>query len=216
MLKFALPTGRSMNDCLEVLEKSGLPSSNLKMAGRNLVIHDGIFSYLLSKPSDIPMLVCQGSADLALVGNDVIEEADLDTTDLLDTGKGRCFMAIAGPLELAERFNGHKSELMGLRIATKYLATAQKIFASKGIQVRLLHLHGSVELAPALGFADCILDIVQTGTTLKANGLHVIEKVANVSLHLIANRGALQVRWEELSHVVNSISKYTALNQEDV
>lgn len=208
MLTLALPTGRVQSDCLEILAGAGLPTERLRNAGRNLVIREEKFQYLLSKPSDIPMLVCQGAADLALAGSDVTEEAGLELAELLDTGRGRCFMAIAGPKELAERFRQHESELMGLRIATKYLNTAERAFASRGVQVRLLHLHGSVELAPALGLSDCILDIVQTGGTLVANGLEIIEKTADVSLRLIGNPGALQLRWEDLSDVVLALRAF--------
>ena len=208
MLTFALPTGRVLGDCIEILEGSGLPTERLRNAGRNLVIQEETFQYLLSKPSDIPTLVSQGAADLALAGSDVITETGVALAELLDTKKGLCYMAIAGPKELAERFRRHESELMGLRIATKYLNTAEKTFAARGVQVRLLHLHGSVELAPALGLSDCILDIVQTGSTLAANGLEVIERTADVSLRLIGNPGALQLRWEELSDVVSALRSF--------
>ena len=205
----ALPTGRSLETCMDIIRGAGLPCSKLESAGRNLVIDDSGYRYLLGKPSDIPTLVSQGVAELALVGNDVIEESDSEITELHDTGLGVCYMAIAGPPEIADRFNGHASELMGLKVATKYQKTARRTFASWGVQIRILYLNGSVELAPALGLADCIFDIVQTGGTLAANGLVVIKRTADVSLRLIANRGALQLRWGNLRGTVDAMKNFT-------
>ena len=203
----ALPTGRSLDTCINIIKGAGLPASQLETAGRNLVIDDSGYRYLLGKPSDIPTLVSQGVADLALVGNDVTDESDSEITELHDTGLGVCYMAIAGPPETAKRFDGHASELMGLRVATKYQKTARRTFASWGVQIRILYLNGSVELAPALGLSDCIFDIVQTGGTLAANGLVVIKRTADVSLRLIANRGALQLRWGTLKQTVEAMKR---------
>lgn len=207
---FALPTGRSLDACAEILEGAGLPVERLRNAGRNLVIDEGGYRYLLGKPSDIPTLVSQGVAELGLVGNDVTDESDVELAELLDTGWGRCYMAIAGPSALAERFEGHASGLMGLRVASKYHKTARRTFASWGVQIRILYLNGSVELAPALGLADCIFDVVQTGGTLKANGLVVIKRTAEVSLRLVANPGALQLRWENLQETVDAMRRFVA------
>lgn len=208
MLTFALPTGRSLDDCIEIIEGAGLPSAKLKNAGRNLVIEEDNFRYLLTKPSDVPAMVYYGAADLALAGSDVIEESGIALAELLDTGRGRCFMAIAGPAHAAEKFNGHISRLMGLRVATKYVNIAEKTFASWGVQIKILKLNGSVELAPALKLSDCIFDIVQTGSTLRANGLQIIKETAPVSLRLVAGGGALQMRWGSMFGVVESIGGY--------
>ena len=126
-------------------------------------------------------------------------------TELLDTGLGRCFMAIAGPEEAAEKFAGHRSGLMGLKVATKYTRLAERTFAEWGVQIKLLKLNGSVEIAPALGLADCIFDVVQTGGTLRANGLSVIKKTLPVSLRLVAGTASVQTRWNSLFGVVESL-----------
>jgi ATP phosphoribosyltransferase len=203
-----MPTGRSFDDCLKIIEGAGLPSGRLKEAGRSLVIEDGYFRYLLAKPSDIPAMVHYGAADLALAGSDMIEEAGVPLTEVLDTGLGRCVMAVAGPADVAARFaDGHVSRLMGLRVATRYTRTAEKTFASWGVQIKILRLNGSVELAPALKLSDCIFDIVQTGKTLKANGLSVIKETAPVSLRLVAATGAAQMKWGSLFGVIKSIEK---------
>ncbi|MDR3354615.1 MAG: ATP phosphoribosyltransferase [Synergistaceae bacterium] len=211
----ALPTGRSFDSCVEIIQGAGLPVGRLKDAGRNLVIDEGEYRFLMGKPSDIPTLVSQGVADLALVGSDVTEESDADLTELLDTGRGRCYMAVAGPEELARRFSGHASSLMGLRVGTKYQRTARRTFAAWGVQIRTLYLNGSVELAPALGLADCIFDIVQTGGTLRANGLAVIKRTAEVSLRLVAGFGALQLRWGSLRSVVEAVEDFVSSGGEN-
>lgn len=208
MLTFAVPTGRLLGDVIELLEGAGLPVEKLKNAGRNLVIEECGFRYLLSKPADVPAMVYYGVADLALAGSDVIEEVEIALTELLDTGRGKCIMAVAGPEAMAEKFEGEISGLMGLKVATKYTRIAEKTFASWGVQIKLLKLNGSVELAPALGLSDCIFDIVQTGATLRANGLTVIKETAPVSLRLVASRGAVQMNWSSMSGVVESIDKY--------
>jgi ATP phosphoribosyltransferase len=185
-----------------------MPAKKLRDAGRNLVVDDGDYRYLLGKPSDIPTLVSQGLAELAFVGSDVTEESEVELAELIDTGRGRCFMAIAGPPAIAERFAGHASTLMGLRVASKYGRIARRTFESWGAHVKILRLNGSVELAPALGLADCIFDIVQTGSTLKANGLVVVKRTVEVSLRLVANPGALQLRWEALRGTVGAVRDF--------
>ncbi len=208
MLTFALPTGRSLESCIEILGGAGLPVEKLKNAGRNLVIEEGSFRYLLSKPSDVPAMVHYGAADLAITGNDVISESGISLIELFDTGRGKCVMAIAGPPAVAAKFSGSLCELMGLKVATKYTNVAERTFASWGVQIKILKLNGSVELAPALGLSDCIFDIVQTGSTLRANGLIVIKETEPVSLRFVAGAGAVQLRWHSIFGVVNSIENY--------
>jgi ATP phosphoribosyltransferase len=208
MLTFALPTGRSLDGCIELLEGAGLPVNGLKNAGRNLVIEEGNFRYLLAKPLDVPVMTYYGAADLALAGSDVIDESDIPLVELLDTGYSKCVMAIAGPQEAAGKFSGNICKLMGLRVATKYTHVAEKTFSSWGVQIKILKLNGSVELAPALGLSDCIFDIVQTGSTLRANGLVVIREVMPVSLRLIAGSGAVQTNWESMASTVESIKDF--------
>ena len=145
---------------------------------------------------DVPLYVNRGIADLALAGSDVLLERKSSVVEIGDTRKGQCRLAIAGPREVAKRFESHESSMTGLRIATKYPRVAEEYFRSRRIQVELLHLHGSIELAPRLGLADCIVDIVQTGSTLKANGLVILEEICPVSLRLVASRKSAHLRWE--------------------
>ena len=212
MLTFALPTGRSLQDAIELLGGAGLPVEKLKNPGRNLVFEEGDYKYILSKPTDVPAMVHYGVADLALAGSDVIKEEEIAVAELLDTGRARCVMAVAGPAEMAERFGGDVCRLMGLRVATKYTKTAKRTFESWGIHIKILKLNGSVEIGPALGLSDCIFDIVQTGNTLRANGLTVIKEAAPVSMRLIAGLGSMQMNWNKMSGVVESIRKYVEAN----
>jgi len=212
MITFALPTGRSLEDCINLIEKAGLPTNKLKNAGRNLVIEEQNFRYLLGKPTDIPIIAYNGAADLAFAGSDMIEEAGIQLAQLLDTKRNVCKMAIAGPIEAAEKFSGNITKIVGLRVATKYTNIAERTFNSWGVQLKLVKLNGSIELAPALGLADVIFDIVQTGTTLHANGLVVIKEIMPVSMRLVAGLGTVQTRWNEIRSTVDALK--TAVEQE--
>lgn len=205
MFTIALPTGRVMEDALELLRCAGLPVKNLQDCGRNLVIEEEDCRYVLAKPMDVPLYAHYGIADLALAGSDVLWESGASLVELADTGRGKCRLAIAGPEGLAERFLGHESEIMGLRIATKYPRIADAHFSARGILIEIVHLHGSIELAPRLGMSDCILDIVQTGGTLRANKLVVIDEIAPVSLRLVASRKSAQLKWERIHEIVERI-----------
>jgi ATP phosphoribosyltransferase len=208
MLTIALPTGRVFSDAVEMIAGAGLPCDGLASPGRKLVIEAGEFRYILAKPSDVPLYVSYGTADLAFAGGDVLLESAMPVVELLDTGAGRCSVVVAGPRSQAERFRGHASELMGLKVATKYPRIADGHFSARGVQVDIIHLHGSIELAPKLGLSDCILDIVQTGSTLRANSLEVLEHVCDGSLRLVASRKSTALRWKEVQSVMNKISSH--------
>lgn len=205
MITIALPTGRVLTEALDLLSKIDLPVTLLKDRGRRLVIEEGKYRYILAKPMDVPLYVDHGVADLALAGSDVMWESGASLVELLDTHKGKCRIAIAGPPELESRFIGHESELMWLKVATKYPRIADSHFSSRGVQIEIIHLHGSIELAPKLGLSDCIMDIVQTGSTLKANNLKVLENVAPVSLRLVASRKSSEFNWQDIAEIVSRI-----------
>ncbi len=205
MLTIALPTGRMLEICRKILKGFGLPCDGLEHRGRSLVVEEKETRYLLAKPMDLPAYVHYGIADIAFAGSDVIRERGGSLVEIADTGEGRCRLAVAGPVGLAERFMGHESGLMGLRIATKYPVITNDYFASRGVQPEIITLHGSIELAPLLGLSDCILDIVQTGNTLKANRLRVLEDVAPVSLRIVASRKSTQTKWEHFDRILSRI-----------
>ena len=205
MLTIALPTGRVLDEARDILEKTGLPVKKLKAIGRELIVEEDMVRYILAKPMDVPLYVDRGVADMGLVGSDVMWESGADLIELLDTGMGVCRLVVAGPPELKGRFGAHCSELMWLRVATKYPNIANTHFSRRGVQVEIVHLNGSIELAPKLGMTDCILDIVQTGTTLEANGLIPLETVGPVSLRLVASRKSASLRWDRIKPVIDSM-----------
>lgn len=205
MIKIAIPTGRIQKEAIEVLKRAGIPTKNLECASRELAIDEENFRFFLAKPMDVPLYVYYGTTDLALAGSDVLMEVSADLLELVDTGLGRCRMVVAGPRSLKARFEGNEKELMWLRVATKYPNIAERHFASKGVQVDIIKLHGSVELAPQLNIADCIVDITQTGTTLEANDLTILEEVCPVSLKLVARKHGSSSYWRECLNITESI-----------
>ncbi len=207
MLTIALPTGRVFSQAVDLIRGAGLPWKELSSPGRRLVMEEEGIRYILAKPSDVPLYVGYGTADLAFAGGDVLLESGMPLVELLDTEQGKCSVVVAGPRSVASRFLGHSSELMGIRVATKYPRIADRHFSSRGAQVDILHLHGSIELAPKLGLADCILDIVQTGNTLKANSLEILEEVCSVSLRLVGSRKSIAFRWPEVREIRRKISQ---------
>jgi ATP phosphoribosyltransferase len=198
MLTFALPKGRMLQTCLKLLEEMHMPCKKIEKRGRELVIEEEQVRYILVKPMDVPTYVHHGVADVAFAGSDVIWETGASLVEIADTKEGLCRLAIAGPKSLAERFMKHKSSLMGIKIATKYPRITKQYFSYRGIQPEIIPLKGSIELAPILGLSDGILDIVQTGETLRANGLHVLEEVAQVSLRIVANNKSIHEHWDKL------------------
>lgn len=206
MFTLCLPTGRVLEEAVEVLEELGIPTGNLRDRGRSLVIQEEGFRFLLAKPMDVPVYVHYGIADIALAGSDVIWETGASLVELLDTGRGQCRIVLAGTRKVANLFLGHESQVMGLRIATKYPRIAEDFFSERGIQVEVVHLNGSIEMAPRLGLSDCIVDIVQTGSTLKANSLSVIAEIAPVSLKFVSSRKSLQLAWDEIDQILGKFS----------
>ncbi len=208
MLTIVLPTGRVMKDAIDVMDKTGIPVQKIKNKGRKLIVEDGHYRFIFAKPMDVPLHISHGTADLGFVGSDVMKELEVPLIELADTGKGKCRIVVAGPPHLEKRFNGHESGLMWLTVATKYPNIADRYFSSRGVQVKILNLHGSIELAPVIGLSDCILDIVQTGSTLRANNLKILENVIPVSLYLAANKKSTQFKWRDISDIVKKIKEF--------
>lgn len=171
-----------------LLERAGyLPPEDLVHTRRLILVdEDNQIRYLLAKPVDVPTYVEHGAADLGIVGKDVLLEAGADVHELLDLGIGRCRLAVAGAPE---------RELANVRrVATKYPNYTRKYFLHRNQQVETIYLNGSVELAPLIGLADCIVDLVETGRTLAENGLVTWLDLEDISTRLIANRGSYQLR----------------------
>jgi len=212
MISIAIPTGRMMKECATILAQLGLPCSRLENPGRALVISERDRRYLLAKPMDVPAYVHYGAADMALAGSDVLMERKVPLVELADTGAGRCRLVIAAPDPLVRKFASPGNHLHGLKVATKYPNIATSFFQSLGLKLQVVHMHGSVELAPILGISDCILDIVQSGETLKANGLKVIQEVAHVSMRLVASRRFTQTGWSMISGIMGELKPWKGRN----
>lgn len=187
-LVFAVPKGRILKVLSPILERAGIDTSPLHATDRRLVrsTADGAIAFIFLKPDDVPTYVEYGTADLGVSGRDTLLERGYDVYTPLDLGIGRCRMVVAGP-------KGKTIPLVP-RVATKYPRIAADHFAKNGIQAEVISVHGSVEIAAVIGLADVIVDIVETGATLRENNLEVIETVADVSTRLIANRAAYKLR----------------------
>lgn len=217
MLTFVLPTGRVLRDAIALIEAAGLPAGELSSIGRRLVLEDGGFRFILAKPMDVPMYIVAGTADLGLAGSDVLMETEAPLVDLADTGMGVCRMVLAAPRDVSiggcdvpERRprNGreHAGGLPWIRVATKYPGIADRYFSSRGLQAEIIHLNGSVELAPRLGMSECIVDIVQTGSTLAANGLVERATICPVSLRLVASKRSVVQRQREIRDIRDAMT----------
>lgn len=195
-LTLAIPKGRVSQQLAPLLDKAGIPTGSLRAEDRRLVRQsdDGSVRFLLLKPDDVPTYVEYGVADLGLSGRDVLLERRYDLYQLLDLGVGVCRMVVAGPKGTAD--------LARPRVATKFPRIATEHFAKKGIQAEVIYVGGSVELAPLVGLSDVIVDIVESGATLKENHLEVLEHIADISTVLVANRSLYKLRHQLVAPLI--------------
>lgn len=195
-LTLAIPKGRVTQALAPLLERAGIGTQNLLANDRRLVREsdDGSLRFLLLKPDDVPTYVEYGVADLGISGRDVLLERCYDLYQPLDLGVGKCRMVVAGPagVELGAR----------PRVATKFPRVATEHFARKGIQAEVIYVGGSVELAPLVGLSDVIVDLVESGATLRDNDLVVIEPICDISSVLVANRSLYKLRHAEIAPLV--------------
>ncbi|MCI9115349.1 MAG: ATP phosphoribosyltransferase [Acutalibacter sp.] len=194
-LRIALTKGRLEKKTAALFEKAGLDCQSLTDKGRRLIlpIGDGKMEAVLAKAADVITYVEQGVCDLGVVGKDTIMEQGHQLFEILDLGFGRCGFALAAPRG-ADFYGGYRVKT----IASKYPSVARRFFESKHMDVRIIKIEGSVELAPLLGLSDGIVDIVETGATLKENGLEVIEPIAQVSARLVVNPASMKLRKGEI------------------
>ena len=199
-VRFVLPKGRLLQGSLEVLKKAGI---ELRVpAERRLIERIGDYEVLLARAFDVPVYVEYG-IDVGISGSDVVEERGSDVLIPLELPFGKCRLSLAMP---AERVVGPE-EMDGYRIATKYPRITRRFFEGLDVEVEVLKLHGSIELAPKIGIADAIVDIVETGNTLRANGLVEVEKVMDVSALLLVNRITQKTKFEEINGLVFAIKE---------
>ena len=204
-LTIALGKGRLTKKTLEILEKIGITCEEIHdKNSRKLIFTDeeNKIRFFLSKVPDVPTYVEYGAADIGVVGKDTILEEGRKAYEVLDLGFGACRMCVCGPPEAAECLN-HKDRI---RVATKYPNIAKDYFYNERHQtVEIIKLNGSIELAPILGLTDVIVDIVETGTTLKENGLVVLEEVCPLSARLIVNPVSMRLENERITNLISAI-----------
>ena len=201
-LNVALPKGRLGEKVLAIFEEAGFPCPAIHEAGRKLIFEneEAKVRYFWVKPSDVAIYVERGAADIGVAGKDILLEYQPDIYELLDLKIGKCKMAVAAKKEF--RDNPGRT----LRVATKFSHIAADYYLSKGRDIDIIHLNGSIELAPILGLSDVIVDIVETGTTLRENDLIVVEDVVPISARLIANKASYKFK----NTVIDNIVRCTA------
>lgn len=208
-LRMALTKGRLEDQTLSLLEQTGYGTEKVRNKGRALVLPDTRYDidYILVKSNDCITYVEQGAADLGVVGKDTLMEGSSDYYEMLDLKLGKCCFIVAGLPEnnLFEK-QGH------IRIGTKYPHVAQEYFHSRGMDVEIIKIDGSVELSPLLGLVDGIVDIMETGTTLKANGLVVFDTVCDISARVIVNKASFRLKHDEVMKVLNDLKKAVNAN----
>jgi ATP phosphoribosyltransferase len=201
-IRIALTKGRLEKKTMELFESLGYDCTALHNKGRKLIlpIPDANLEIVLAKAADVITYVEHGVCDLGVVGKDTIMEYGGTFFEVTDLGFGRCRFALAG--KAGENFYaGHRAK----RIASKYPNVTRRFFDSKGLDVEIIKIEGSVELAPLVGLADAIVDIVETGSTLRENGLDVYEEVAPISARLIANTVSLKLHQQPMESIINQI-----------
>ena len=209
-LRFALAQGLLLNDALAALRAIGLDVSGVTPGGRRLVVDGGQVEFVLARPSDIATYVERGAADLAIVGKDVLLETGARVIELVELGFGACRFVVAAPRGAIERSLDEYRHLGTVDVATKYPNVAERHFRARGIAVEIVKVAGSAEVAPQVGLADWIVDLVATGSTLRANGLAIVEEIASSTARLVANPAAYHLRRREIAPVVERLAKWAA------
>ena len=206
-LTFALGKGRLANKTLEMFEKIGITCEEMKdEKTRKLIFvnEDLKLRFFLAKASDVPTYVEYGAADIGIVGKDTILEEDRKLYEVLDLGFGKCRMCVCGPKSARELLKDHEM----IRVASKYPKIAKDYFYNKKYQtVEIIKLNGSVELAPIVGLSEVIVDIVETGTTLKENGLEVLEEVCPLSARMVVNQVSMKMEDERIRKIISDLKQ---------
>ena len=203
MLNIALPKGRLGEKVYAMFEKAGFECPSIHDGSRKLIFENeekGV-RYFWVKPSDVAIYVERGAADIGVAGKDILLEYEPDIYELLDLNIGKCRMAVAGMANFRE------SAVHTLRVATKFPNIAKTYYNSKSRDIDIIHLNGSIELAPILDLSDVIVDIVETGTTLKENNLEVLETIVPISARLICNIPSMKFKAETVNAIRNSLDE---------
>lgn len=203
MLNIALPKGRLGEKVYAMFERAGFECPSIKENNRKLIFenHECGVRYFWVKPSDVAIYVEKGAADIGVAGKDILLEYEPDVYELLDLDIGKCRMAVAAKRDF------HDNPQKTLRVATKFTNITKNYYASVGRDIDIIHLNGSIEIAPILGLSDVIVDIVETGTTLRENDLEVYESIVPISARVIANKSSFKFKGEQTEAIVRSIKE---------
>ena len=200
-IMIAMAKGRTANKAMKILARAGINFADYCDESRKLTFNDesGMIKMLNVKAVDVPTYVEKGATDIGVIGKDVLLESPCDVYELADLGIGRCKVVVAGFPHKRLR------DIASLTIATKYPNIAKQFFSRRGVRADIIPLNGSIELAPLIGLADVIVDIVETGTTLKENGLVILEEIADVSARLIVNKASYAMKTERLQELIEAV-----------
>lgn len=202
-LRIALTKGRLEKDTVALFDRMGLDTDAVKNKGRRLILPVGDdIEVVLAKAADVITYVEHGVCDLGVVGKDTIAESGGRFYEVLDLGFGKCRFAVAAP-KGKDIFGGYRE----ITVASKYPTVARRFFERRGMDVRMIKIEGSVELAPLIGLSDCIVDIVETGATLKENGLDIVTDVMPISARVVVNMAAMKLRQEEIDSLVSRMEQ---------
>ena len=207
LLRVAVPKGAIFEDALRAFAVAGLPVDVLREDGRKLFYEAEGIEFIVCRPSDVPVYVEYGAADIGIVGKDVLEEQKPNVVELKDLGTGWCRMILAAPAGSTDEVREAIEHAEVVRVATKYPRTARRYFEGIGRQAEIIALHGSIELAPLVGLAECIVDLTATGATLRENNLAVLDAISSSTARLIANRGAYRLRNREVTAILEAMEK---------
>lgn len=203
MINIALPKGRLGEKIYDIFERAGYECPSIKEPNRKLIFENaekGV-RYFWVKPSDVSIYVERGAADIGVCGKDILVEYAPDVYELLDLKKGVCKMAVAAKKDFYD--DGQRT----LKVATKFVRAAKAFYAKKGRAIDVIKLNGSIEIAPILGLSDVIVDIVETGATLKENDLEVVETVFPISARLIVNKASFKFKTEEIENLTKKVAE---------
>lgn len=207
-ITFALAKGRLAKKTLEMFEQIGITCEEMKdESSRKLIFTNEALGlrFFLAKANDVPTYVEYGAADIGIVGKDTILEEGRNLYEVYDLGIGKCRMCVCGPESARRYLNGHEL----IRVATKYPNIAKDYFYNKKHQtVEIIKLNGSIELAPIVGLSEVIVDIVETGTTLRENGLCVLDEVCDLSARMVVNQVSMKMENERILKIINDLRKY--------
>jgi ATP phosphoribosyltransferase len=206
-ITIAIPKGRILEESVELFGKIGIDCHEILSDSRKLIFEnvEQRMRYMIVRATDVPTYVEYGSADLGIVGKDTLLEQGKDVYEPLDLKFGYCRMMVAEPIHLAK--TDDPSAWSHIRIATKYPHVTERYFAAKGIQVEIIKLYGSIELAPLVGLSDRIVDLVSTGETMRQNGLVEVESIAEITTRLIVNRASLKTKHARISSIIKGLEE---------